>query len=127
MTVKDEASLIHDIICNTPILHDADGGNVSRKWVASRESIVIYEKSQIKGFVLYDLRDKDNCVYIDMIWIDPKFRRKGIAETIVSKLMKSFSARTILAYANPDGQRLLRKCGLNVGKTAYRECILHPK
>jgi ribosomal protein S18 acetylase RimI-like enzyme len=68
-------------------------------------------------------------LYVDELWVNPNFRRKGIANAlmkkadILSKKMNTLGLRLYVSADNPEGISLYEKCGYenNYGPSLFME------
>lgn len=64
-------------------------------------------------------------IYVDELWVEPSFRRKGIAKALMQKadeLKTELNAAGIRLYVNvqnPTAQKLYQDCGYKVDGQAY--------
>ena len=86
------------------------------------------EIREIIGFVA--TRNKDGCVYINQAAIKKEYRKKGIAKTLISSIIKEHEDSDITAdvrFHNAPSIALFKSLGfMPNGQTERSYCFIHP-
>ena len=120
-------------------LHESDADKVDDSWVYSDKESKAFIKWLIRNYASIAIRTADSCLvahmleretsFLGLLYVDPKYRRKGLGKLVVSELAHKIkkSRETVYVHTgNEASQKLHTICGFReVANALLYE--FHPK
>lgn len=101
--------------------------NQLSRWSKNKNDVCFIAKdhNNIIGFVLFSCHMPTKKSILENIWIDPTYRKKGIARRLIDQALKNLGKKNIsyimgfVSEKNKKNLFFFKKVGFNIGKKGY--------